>query len=513
VNERPVALRYLRVSGDEQGNEGLSLDNQDRKTLAYSFDLQFLPGPLFRDVLTGKRDDRTGYQQLLVEVRRLRAAGQPVVVVVWRLNRFGRRLIERVRVLEELTKLGVPIHSVSEGGVLPEFVQNILAAVAQEEVRVSGENIASTLQGAKALGWWPGGTLPYGYRWRPRTEDEKQRGAPKRVLDREPVQADHIKEGYQQLAAGASVNSVHRWLANLPEDERGGRVMHIRSVRLMFKSPMYMGWSAAGVRGQWPAIVDSDTWTKAQQAFRPRGATGRENSIRYLLTGFLVCPECGRPMAGMRSPASKSRPYTQTRYRCKSDVYGGSCRFGVKAEAVETATREALAAVLDAYTDPDQRKRIDAAWMREQSPRVVSNAERTRRQLEKDIERAEQEIAQAVRLLGSEQIAQDAYDALYRDASAKRDAARKKLTALEPVVAAEKVPELPPLEDMLGTAPSWRVALERGDVESQRRVLGLFVARVVPRRVAWGKVAVDIVWTPLGNRLMMPSPAAGEQVS
>lgn len=514
MNERPIALRYLRVSGDEQGNEGLSLGNQDRRTLAYSLEHQFLPGPLFQDVMTGKRDDRADYQKLLAEARRLRAAGQPVVVVLFRLNRFGRRLIERARAYEELTtKLDVKIHSVTEGGVLSELVQNILAAVAQEEVRQLSENIASTLQGAKAQGWWPGGALPYGYRWRPRTEDQKARGAPKQVLDREPAQADYVAEGYRQLAAGASANSVQRWLVNLSEDERGGRVMHIRSVRLMFQSPMYKGWSAEGVRGQWPALVDVDIWEKAQQAFRPRGATGREASIRYLLTGFLFCPECGRSMAGMRSPA-KGRAHAQTRYRCSSGVYGERCRFGVNTEVTENAVREKVAAVLDAYNDPDQRCRIDAAWTLEQSPRVVSNVERTRRQLEKDIERADQEIAGAVRLLASERIDQDAYDALYRDAAAKRDAARKKLTAAEPAVAAQKVPELPPLDEMLGTSPSWSAALARGDdVEAQRRVLSLFVARVIPQRVGWGKVAVAVDWTPLGKRLMMPAPVAGEQVS
>jgi DNA invertase Pin-like site-specific DNA recombinase len=508
---RAVALRYLRVSSDEQGKNGLSLDLQDTATLRYSFEQEFLPGPLFSDILTGKRDDRPGYQALLSEARRLRATGQPVVVVVWRLNRLGRRLLERTRALEELTRIGVPIHSVSEGGVLPEFVQNILAAVAQEEVRVSGENIASTLQAAKAKGWWPGGTLPFGYRWRPRTDDEKQRGAPKQVLDLEPSQAEHVAEGYRQLAAGASANSVHRWLANLPESERGGRVMHIRSVRLMFQSPLYMGRSEDDVQGQWPAIIDAETWHKAQQVFRPRGTTNREASVRYLLSGFLVCPECGSPMAGMRSPASRSRPYAQTRYRCKADVYGRSCRFGINAEPAEAAVRDELAAVLDAYADPEQRVRIDAAWRQEQEPRVVSNTERLRRGLERDMTQADTDIANAVRMLGRGEVDQRAYNVLYQDARGKYEAAESAMAKLPPAESA-KIPDLPPLGELLGAAPTWSVALERGDIESQRRLLSLFVDRVIPRRVGWGKVAVGVEWTPLGNRLMMPAPAVGQQV-
>src|SRR5436853_51281 len=81
------------------------------------------------------RDDRPDYQRLLADVRGLRAQGQPVVVVVAALDRFGRRLLERVRSREELKALGVSVHSVREGGEVSDLVANVLAAVAQEEVR------------------------------------------------------------------------------------------------------------------------------------------------------------------------------------------------------------------------------------------------------------------------------------------------------------------------------------------------------------------------------------------
>jgi len=280
----------------------------------------------------------------------------------------------------------------------------------------------------------------------------------------------------------------------------------------MFQSRMYMGESHDGVVGRWPAIVDLETWVKAQQVFRPRGATTREASVRYLLAGFLVCPECGGPMAGMSSPASKSRPYAQVRYRCKADVYGRSCRFGVNVEPTDAAALEQLAALLDAYADPKQRARIDAAWRVEQTPRVVSNTERVRRQLERDIAQAEADIAGAVRLLDRGLIEQADYQVLRTDAWAKRKAAQGSLAKLPPPETA-KLPDLPALEDMLGAAPSWSAALARGDIEAQRRVLSLFVDKVIPRRTGWGKVAVSIEWTSLGQRLMMPAPATGEQVS
>lgn len=60
------------------------------------------------------------------------------------LDRLGRNLAERVRASEELKRLGVPLHSVREGGLMSEFTYNILAAVAQEESRKLGERVRSS---------------------------------------------------------------------------------------------------------------------------------------------------------------------------------------------------------------------------------------------------------------------------------------------------------------------------------------------------------------------------------
>src|SRR5258708_1971187 len=72
----------------------------------------------------------------------------PAVVVVVALDRFGRRMLERVRCREELKALGVTTHSVREGGEVSDLVANILASVAQEEVTRLGMRIKSTRPGA-----------------------------------------------------------------------------------------------------------------------------------------------------------------------------------------------------------------------------------------------------------------------------------------------------------------------------------------------------------------------------
>src|SRR3954469_8460226 len=154
VQNLPTALIYTRVSSEEQAREGVSLDAQLTECRRYAAQHGWVLGPEFQDVLSGKRDDRPAYQALLTEVRRLRAEGHYAVVLVFRLDRLGRRILERVRCREELKALGVPVHSVREGGEVSDLVANILASVAEEESRALGERVVASKQQIAAGGWY-----------------------------------------------------------------------------------------------------------------------------------------------------------------------------------------------------------------------------------------------------------------------------------------------------------------------------------------------------------------------
>src|SRR5215213_6947229 len=193
-----TALVYTRVSSEEQAREGVSLDAQLTECRRYAAQRGWMLGSEFQDVLSGKRDDRPAYQALLADVRRLRAEGQSVVVVVFRLDRFGRRVLERVRCREELKSLGVPTHSVREGGEVTDLVANILASVAEEEVRRLGERVSDSRRYVIANGWFTPGERPWGYRWRDATADERSAGAPKRVLDIDPRAAPFVREAFER---------------------------------------------------------------------------------------------------------------------------------------------------------------------------------------------------------------------------------------------------------------------------------------------------------------------------
>src|SRR6185295_12137790 len=106
-----------------------------------------------------------------------------IVVIVGALDRFGRRLLERVRSREELKALGVAVHSVREGGEVSDLVANILGSVAEEEVRRLGERVSWVIRHTIDQGWYFPRALPWGFRLREATPDERSAGAPRSVLD------------------------------------------------------------------------------------------------------------------------------------------------------------------------------------------------------------------------------------------------------------------------------------------------------------------------------------------
>ena len=236
-----TALVYTRVSSEEQAREGVSLDAQLTECRRYAAQHGWMLGSEFQDVLSGKRDDRPAYQALLTEVRRLRAEGQSVVVVVFRLDRLGRRILERVRCREELKALGVPVHSVREGGEVSDLVANILASVAEEESRALGERVAASIQHIRANGWYSPSRAPWGYRLRSATVEERSQGAPASVLEPDPETMTWVQEAFSRAAAGETLRAVHRWATALPSHARGDRDLTYQAVRRILASPVYIG--------------------------------------------------------------------------------------------------------------------------------------------------------------------------------------------------------------------------------------------------------------------------------
>jgi DNA invertase Pin-like site-specific DNA recombinase len=504
-----IALVYTRVSTDEQADSGHSLDAQLADARRYAAGMGWIIGTEFQDVLSGRRDDRPQYQALLAEARRLRGEGRPVAVVVAALDRFGRRLLERVRSREELAKLGVETHSVREGGLVSDLVSNVLGAVAQEEVRRLGERVSATRRHVNSGGWKFPGRCPWGYAWRPATDQERAEGAPKSALEPDPMTAPFVVEAFRRAAAGETNRGIAHWIAALPDAARGGRVLGGHEVAAVLKAPVYVGRVddpsepdvLARAHGRWLALIDDATFAAVRAKIGAHKKMPPQASGKYVLTGLIRCSRCGTRMVGCK------RAGLPPVYLCQATMRGARsndirCQASARADQLEAGVLAEVAAVIEtvASTDPRLRQGVRRAWDALQRPTERAAETGQRQGLEREAERARKRLVDAARMLVDGVIDKAGYEALRDEERVRLDAAEEALAGLGMAPPRPKT-SLPPIEAVIRQAGGWGRIIASGDIASKRELLGQLVDKVQPERTGWGKYRPEITWSPLGAAL------------
>lgn len=105
---------------------------------------------IFTDTMSGARDDRPGLAALRAYVRR----GD--VVVVWRLDRLGRSMVQVLQTIEDLRKEGVELRSIHDGidstTSTGRMMIGILASLAEYERELIRERASAAREAAAARG-------------------------------------------------------------------------------------------------------------------------------------------------------------------------------------------------------------------------------------------------------------------------------------------------------------------------------------------------------------------------
>jgi DNA invertase Pin-like site-specific DNA recombinase len=417
---RTQALLYGRLSSKRQAESGVSAEVQERLLRAYPAKHGMDVAGAYFDVVTGRRADRADYLNLLAAARRLVGEGWPVAVIVPKVARFGRGRVEWARALEEFEKLGVKIHSVANGGELPPFVLDVLAAVAVEESRETGDRVKTVARHLLRDGWAWAGRAPWGYRWRDATVEEARakgsrieravedgsRARVPRVLDVSLVleEVACLREVFAMAARGVSVRAIVRHLATKTAAQRGGRALSHATVDAALRSPVYVARppaegeieggvakfgrsKGASVRkrrlatqreapeitlsracGKWPALIEDGRWLAVQRQLgagsRP-GQPGNRPSGRFALTRYLRCPACESRMVGhtVRRRHKSGETATHRYYVCAAPPGAGArCTQVISAPIADEAARARLRELLASLppTDLSARPGVEA---------------------------------------------------------------------------------------------------------------------------------------------------------
>ena len=148
------AIGYVRVSTGEQGESGLGLKAQAAAIRSTCEQRGWELIAVREEVKSGARADN---RPVLADVLRTLRSGEADAVVVSKLDRLSRSVVDAGRLLEAARKGGFNIVALDLGLDLStptgELVANVLAAVAQWERRMIGVRTSEALQVKIAGGW------------------------------------------------------------------------------------------------------------------------------------------------------------------------------------------------------------------------------------------------------------------------------------------------------------------------------------------------------------------------
>lgn len=162
---------YTRVSTDHQIDKD-SLPMQRRDLIAYA---QLVIGTenyeIFEDAgYSGKNVSRPGFQSMMERVRKKEFTH----VLVWKIDRISRNLLDFAQMYAELKKLGVAFVSKNEqfdtSSAMGEAMLKIILVFAELERNMTSERVTATMISRASKGTWNGGRIPYGYSYDPKTK-------------------------------------------------------------------------------------------------------------------------------------------------------------------------------------------------------------------------------------------------------------------------------------------------------------------------------------------------------
>ncbi|MFL6447383.1 MAG: recombinase family protein [Bryobacteraceae bacterium] len=246
---------------------------------------------------SGASLERPALTRLLadVEARRIDC------VVVYKVDRLSRSLLDFTRLLSLFEKRGVSLVSVTQdfntGSSMGRLTLNILLSFAQFEREIIGERTRDKLSAARRKGKWIGGVPVLGY-------DVAPEGG-RLVVN--AVEAERVRDLFALCACSCSMSEAlgearaRGWTAkqwtSRSRRTHGGQLLSMSTLRLLVSNVLYRGdITHQGVvyPGEHPALVSRDLWQEVNAKHKLSRAKIRSNDgVETPLKGLVRCAQCG----------------------------------------------------------------------------------------------------------------------------------------------------------------------------------------------------------------------------
>jgi site-specific DNA recombinase len=266
---------------------------------------------------TGANMERPALQRLLDDIR----AGLVNCVVVYKVDRLTRSLLDFAKIVEVLDNHGVSFVSVTQQfnttSSLGRLTLHILLSFAQFEREMIAERTRDKMSAARRKGKWVGGIPVLGY-------DVSPKGGSLIVNEEEAERVRAIFDMYLEYGSLMPVIQeldrrgwgLKAWTTRRGTQAGGGPFSKTRLYNLLTNA-VYLG--KVNHRGQLydgeqPQIVGTETWQRVQEKLKSNGRIGGHeirNKYGAILKGILRCGSCD---AGMIHTYTKKTAHKLYRY-------------------------------------------------------------------------------------------------------------------------------------------------------------------------------------------------------
>jgi len=428
---------------------------------------------------TGGNMERPALKRLLADI----TAGRINCVVVYKVDRLSRSLLDFARMMEVFEKHNVAFVSVTQqintGTSMGRLMMNVLLSFAQFEREIIGERTRDKVRVARRKGKWAGGHPILGY-------DIDPQGLKLVVNAEEAVQVRTIFDLYlkhegllaviQELERRGWQNK--RWTTRKGL-ERGGKSFTKTSLHKLLGNVAYTGnvkYKTETHNGEHTGIVSPETWQQVQTIMRRNAVSGgalARNKFGALLKGLVRCVPCNCAMTPSHTTSNGQKRYRY--YTCSGAQKRGwnSC----PSKAVPAGELEKLVlsqirligkdptVVAETFTQADSQSQDRAAQL-----------EMERKSLERDLAAWDADIRQLAGQMGAKD--QD-HSGLSRlaDLQDRLRNGERRLTEIREEIAAHERGRLTEHDVEMALAafdPVWEALTPR----EQTRIVQLLVERV-----------------------------------
>jgi len=282
---------YTRKSSEEGlDQEFNSLDAQRDACEAYIASQKAEGWWLLRDRyddggISGATLERPALKRLMADIE----AGRVDIVVVYKIDRLSRALMDFAKLVEVFDRNNVTFVSVTQSfnttTSMGRLTLNILLSFAQFEREVIGERIRDKFRASRSRGMWMGGHPPLGYQ----VKDRK--------LIVNEAEAATVRMIFERFVKIGSATTLARALADEGVRTKRGWAIDRGYLYLLLNNRTYIGEVAhkgTAFPGEHQPIISRELWDKAhsilQESPRKRAANTRGRDTPALLRGLLFGP-------------------------------------------------------------------------------------------------------------------------------------------------------------------------------------------------------------------------------